>query len=547
MMDPFTEFYRDYLDGTYDCVDRIVLRAYFPLLQSGGGFRVFWRQLTGGDETLDNTHLMRFSGHFSRRIHAFARKKAIPIVAFETKQRKDQSYEKYIPVDKNFCGLFCIFVNRAPAPVLDVERYGNGGINIKKRTRMPYANHYAFHIMDKQWGHIIIRFCPHPPFSAMIILNGHEYVERQALRRSIPFTKVDNCFTTVPNAPALAGIADTMRASRSVGRLADVCERWIYSTCLCFALDTDEQEQTGLRYSYSVYQMEYSRNLLFTRGRVLDEVFNGVIGRTRTVLDIRSLKTIFGYKNRPYNRDRQGKRPRVEIVVEKPVYDLTVFKIHFGRLTVKMYSKGAHVLRIEAIVHNTAEMRCGRSLEKFPVIADRLAAIVDEFLGKLSCVDVSFVDAQTVQTWHKPGMVDEHRTAGIDINDTRQRAVMEALIALSIDPRGISTPALAQKTREILGVDQQHYSTRHAAYDLRKLRGKQVVVKMAKRRAYRVTDEGLRSMAAYLVLRDKVILPILAGTCPKQRNNFTATGAELHIANIQNEMKHIFKEYRIAA
>jgi len=293
--------------------------------------------------------------------------------------------------------------------------------------------------------------------------------------------------------------------------------------------------------------MEYSRNLLFTRGSVLDEVFNGVIGRTRTVLDIRSLKTIFGYKNRPYNRDRQGKRPRVEIVVEKPVYDLTVFKIHFGRLTVKMYSKGAHVLRIEAIVHNTAEMRCGRSLEKFPLIGDRLAAIVDEFLRKLSCVDVSYVDAQTVQTWHKPGMVDEHRTAGIDINDTRQRAVMEALIALSIDPRGISTPALAQKTREILGVDQQHYSTRHAAYDLRKLRGKQVVVKMAKRRAYRVTDEGLRSMAAYLVLRDKVILPILAGTCPKQRNNFTATGAELHIANIQNEMKHIFKEYRIAA
>jgi hypothetical protein len=490
---------------------------------------------------------MRFAGHFSRRVRAFAKKKKIPLEDCGSQERKDEMYQKHLPQRTDFSGLFCIFVNRAPAPVLEVERYGNGGINVKKKARAPYVNHYAFHIMDKQWGHVIIRFCPHPPFSALIILNGHEYVERQALRRHIPFTKEDNCFTKVPNAAALAGIADTMRASCSVGRLADVCERWIYSTCLCFALERAEQERTALRYSYSVYQAEYSRNLLFTRGAVLDAVFDGVIERTRAMLDIRSLKTIFGHKHRPYNRDRRGKRPRVEIVIEKPVYNLTVFKIHFGRLTVKMYSKGARVLRIEAIVHNTAEMRCGRSLEKFPAIVDRLASIVDEFLRNLRCVDVSFVDAQTVQTWHKPGSLGERPTAGIDINNTRQRAVMEALIALSIDPRGVTPPALAQKTREILGVDAQQYSIRQAAYDLRKFRGKQVVVKIEKRRAYRVTTDGLRSMVAYLVLRDKVILPLLAGACPNRRKSSIMADSERHIVNIQNEMRHIFQEYRIAA
>jgi hypothetical protein len=31
-----------------------------------GGFRVWWRVLTGSDETLENAYLMRLAGRFSR-------------------------------------------------------------------------------------------------------------------------------------------------------------------------------------------------------------------------------------------------------------------------------------------------------------------------------------------------------------------------------------------------------------------------------------------------------------------------------------------------
>ena len=53
---------------TYDVVDRIVLNAYFPLGQSPGGFRTWWRMLYGNDDHLDNTHLMLLAGRFSRRL-----------------------------------------------------------------------------------------------------------------------------------------------------------------------------------------------------------------------------------------------------------------------------------------------------------------------------------------------------------------------------------------------------------------------------------------------------------------------------------------------
>ena len=79
MLDEFTTYYQDYLVGNYDCVDRIVLNAYFPMGHNPGGFRAWWRQLFGSDDTLDNTHLIRIAGRFSRRLKAYAQ--AQPFVA----------------------------------------------------------------------------------------------------------------------------------------------------------------------------------------------------------------------------------------------------------------------------------------------------------------------------------------------------------------------------------------------------------------------------------------------------------------------------------
>jgi hypothetical protein len=51
MADDFTERYQDLLTGWYDCVDRIVLNAYYPMGNTAGGFRTWWRRLIGGSES----------------------------------------------------------------------------------------------------------------------------------------------------------------------------------------------------------------------------------------------------------------------------------------------------------------------------------------------------------------------------------------------------------------------------------------------------------------------------------------------------------------
>src|SRR6516162_1186250 len=121
MPDPLSERYRELLEGSYDCVDRIVLNAYFRMGHSAGGFRTWWRQLTGSEETLDNTHLMRLAGRFSRRLRAFAQAKGIPVVDCRRGERKHEIAEQYLTSHTGRPGLFLILVSKAQAPVWEVS------------------------------------------------------------------------------------------------------------------------------------------------------------------------------------------------------------------------------------------------------------------------------------------------------------------------------------------------------------------------------------------------------------------------------------------
>src|SRR6266496_5253852 len=252
MADDFTERYRDLLTGWYDCADRIVLNAYYPMGNTAGGFRTWWRRLIGGsdaeaDAVLDNAHLMRLAGRFARRVRAWAADNAVPVIDCTAGERKHLIAEEYLRTHSVGPGVFMILVARAPAMVWDVRRSADGTVIGGLARKRTYVNHYSFHIMDRAWGHLVIKMAGHAPFGAQVILNGHEYVAIAAQAAGIGFTKQRTCFS----------------------------------------------------YAYSVYQAEYSRNLLFAYGGHMDRVFNAMLDRTRSRLDIPALRTLFGARRRP--------------------------------------------------------------------------------------------------------------------------------------------------------------------------------------------------------------------------------------------------------
>src|SRR5450755_2823743 len=496
MTDLFSERCGDLLTGSYDCVDRIVLNAYFSLGHSPGGFRVWWRRWHGdSDEQLDNAHLMRLAGRFARRVRASAQAHGIPVIDCKAEDRKHQIAEEYLAEHPVPTGVFLVLVSRTPATVWKVRRSAAGVIcNLEKRRE--FVNHYSFHILDPTWGHVTIKISGHPPFGAQVILNGHEYVACAGQKAGLGYTKEGNCFTQVSNPERLAQIADTFSQPGEIGRLSQVIDRWIYTACLCFGLDLDEQQLSGFRYDYSIYQIEYSRNLVFASGAVMDRLFNTVVDRTRSRLDVPTVRTLFGTKARPHRKPGQELSPRQAVVIEKPQWNLTIFKVHFGLLTLKAYTKGERVL------------------------------------GQLPA----------------PSKLAETRIGAIDLNRPRVRAALAAALALAVAPTGFRVAHFTAQVRAITGQTPEDYSVRQGAYDLRKLRGKQLVIKPGRTRRYHLPEVAARTIAALLTVRDKVIAPLIAGIrTPRQgRPPKNWTTIDRDYETLRRDMKTLFNDLAIS-
>ena len=401
--------------------------------------------------------------------------------------------------------------------------------------------------MDPEWGHITIKMSGHPPFGAQIILNGHEYVATQGKKKGIEFRKEGNCFVEVSNATALADVAETLGSENATGLLKQVCERWIYTTCLYFGLKTEEQQRSGFRYEYTTYQAEYSRNYRFCNGRQMEQVVQGLIDRTRGPLQLDQLKTVFGHKHRPSRKKLS--QDRYEIVVETPEYGVTVFKVHYGKLTLKLYTKGERMLRIEIMVHNSAQLGAVKRLERFPRIVRQLKEILARFTQVLRCMDASFIADDLLERLPQAALVGKTKVGGIDLNKPRMSRLMHTTLALSAAPRGFTVSELLKKLPEIAGPEAEAYGPGQAAYDLKKLRSKGLVERVGKSHRYTVTPDGIRSMTALAVLRDKVIRPLLANACQRKRGARPRNARPIDRCydQLQVGMQALFKELGLAA
>jgi len=244
-----------------------------------------------------------------------------------------------------------------------------------------------------------------------------------------------------------------------------------------------------------------------------------------------------------------GGEDRGQAAVERPTYDLTIFKLRCGKLTLKIYTKGERVLRIEAVAHHTQELNCRRSLEMFPQVVSRLKAILERFADALSCIDQCFIADEMLERLPLAAQVGKTRVGGIDLNKARMRQVIEALIALSPSPNGFTASEVAARVRASHQQTQLHYGPRQAAYDLKKLRGKHIVRRIGHTRRYEPLPSGLRAMTALLVLRNKAIKPLLAAAqplCPT-RGPHNPKPIDRHYHTINIAMQGVFHELGLAA
>jgi DNA-binding transcriptional ArsR family regulator len=508
------------IDWHYDCVDRIVLNGRYNLACSPGGFRTWWRDLFGDDSNLNDKSIGQMAWECARHIRMYCAAQAIPVIDCGQGMRKDEIAAEHVHKAEatGRRGLFVVLSGKAPAPVwaVDINKKSGKIVNLRYKKPWPYVKHYSFHIMDEQWGHIIIKMCGYPPFGLQIILNGHNWVDRQLQRRGRSVRMDENCFIGGDHA-AVQRWANQLSGPRGGREIEAVCERWAYSCALDFALPMAARQRTGFAYWWSVYQLEVSRNYHFRIPAALDEVYQSLIDVNRRKLDVKRLKTIFGLRSRPRirtnrnasTRGERGRREAVSCSVDALEYDLTVFKVHWANRTLKLYDKGRGTLRGEAVIHNARDLKTKRGLDNWDSVVKLMSESLLRFFDALDTLDVGLVDAGRLDQWGQPEQIGKCRLAGIAIENVRMRALLNSLTELSVFNHKVTRTELTAATHRKMKTCGG-YTPRQASYDIKKLKAKGLLVSKRCGKKYQIDLMRLRELIGVITVRDHILKKVCA-------------------------------------
>ena len=149
----------------------------------------------------------------------------------------------------------------------------------------------------------------------------------------------------------------------------------------------------------------------------------------------------------------------------------------------------------------------------------------------------------------RPSCLGKTKIGGIDINKPRTRTVLNAVLSLACAPRGFTVGEFAATVQSIRDAALPQYDARRAAYDLKKLRAKNLLTKLGHSRLYSVPSEAIRIIGALVILREKVLRPILAGVGKRKtgRKPLNWSSIDQHYETIRQDMFTLFEDLRIAA
>jgi hypothetical protein len=175
--------------------------------------------------------------------------------------------------------------------------------------------------------------------------------------------------------------------------------------------------------------------------------------------------------------------------------------------------------------------------------------MLERFLEALSCIDQCFIADDLLERLPAASQVGKTKVGGIDLNRQRMRQVVaEALIALSASRHGFRASELAARVRALGKQTQSQYGPRRVAYDLKKLRGKQIVRRIGPDTPLRADPDRPqsddRAASPY-----KAIKPLLAAAqeLGPTRGPQNPRAIDAHYDAIRVAMQGVFNELGMAA
>ena len=509
-MADYSTLLRDRVTLAVRSVDRIFLQGYVPHLQTAGWCARFLREQRGFGYPSSRA-FGEVGKAYETAIRNFARKNAIPVVRFAKGDNREEIARPYLEaaaaLGKGKVVMIGVGQEKASAwrSWAGKRRDSRGRVLQEWGRQMTFVNHFCFYLWDAEWGPAFWKVNCYAPFPVWIWLNGHEWAKRQLAKAGIGYAALDNGFRSCADPPLLQRLCDRL------GPGAVTAFFWRWFARLPQVLTTPDL-RAGYVYELAFRQFEVADTLVFDRPAAGRAFFEGLI---RDHLDIGRPDCVSLTFGRRINARTPGAF-RTKVITEGVDPQISCY---YKASRIKQYFKAHRALRTETVICDTRDFGIGRRvcLENWNAL--RAAG---EHANQRLC-DAEAADAQpapdtvTFAEVTRPASTAEGLHApALRFGDPRVMAVLAATLRFTHLIAGFDNRSLTELVSALLGTP---YTSRHATYDLRRLRRKQVIERLPGTHRYRLTPHGRAIAVLFTKAYGRILTPgltALSTTLPSE-------------------------------
>jgi hypothetical protein len=490
-----------------ECLDRIYLNAYVPILQSSGQVVAFMTQHLG--KPIPSPALMEQIGtRFRRSVESYASANEIPWVKFGKDDRKIDVMQPHIAAQAatGRSGVAAIGVSQ------EFQRVWSAYQRDTKTAAPQYTfakadrrvTCYYFYLWDEDFGPAFVKVCAYFPYPAKIWVNGHEWAKRQAAKAGIGFTELANGFASCDDPAGLQAVCDRLQA----GTIEVFAQRWLHRVPMPFG---PGDRDAGYWWECSMRQVEVSRTSVFDAPRRARWFFEALIGDNLDIGRPENVEIIFG---RQVRRNTQGTfRTAIDRPVIGPDAGGVVLNVFYKHSRIKQYLKEGRAMRIETVVNAPRDLGCNARLPNLGELQSKARAVNRRILEAERAGQGTVLASPAFERIAHPSTdADGRRTPALRFGDPRVTALAGALAATLTAATGIRNKSL----RAVMtGLLHAPYTPGQMTYDLRRLRLAGLIRRIERTNAYVLTPDGIRFAVFYTKLHNRLLRPLMAADQPQ--------------------------------
>jgi hypothetical protein len=497
----------DVLDGhvalDIECLDRIYLNGYVPILQSSGQVVAFLCQHLG--YPFPSPALFdKIGQRFRAVVASFAQANSIPWVKFGKDDRKVEVMRPHLErqAATGCSGVAAIGVaqefQRVWTAYQRPTRTGARQFSFTKADRR--VSCYYFYLWDADFGPAFIKVCSYFPYPIKVWVNGHEWAKRQAAKAGLAFTELSNGFGACADPERLQAICDRLGPAT----INVFVQRWLARLPLPLG---EADRDGGYWWECSMRQVEVSRTIVFDAPRHARGFFEALIADNLDLGRPANVEIIFGRKVR---RDTAG---TFRTAIDRRDNQGVVVNVFYKHSRIKQYLKDGRAMRIETVVNAPRDLGCNARLPN-----------LDELQAKARACNRRILDAERVgqgcalaspafERIARPTVDAEgRRTPALRFGDPRVMALVGALCTTVLAATGFTNKRLRALVAELLGTP---YRPGQMTYDLRRLRRHGLIQRIPRTNRYVLTPDGLRVAVFFTKVHNRLLRPLLAADQPQ--------------------------------